>query len=274
MTEREARFGVPSFVPGHLSGRVADFRNEPNGNVSFFDSNAATSDPRGYYDDKTMTRRIAMSPTDYKSTFDRSSMLMNMGKSVDTMYAAPNTRTRGIQDILTDVLRGGLDKVTATPARTMATAGVLGALGTGLAGYQAAKNFDMDAPGTGILASLLGGALGAGGVYMAQRNARSHDLTKQASTAADILLASIMSDPNLSTMQRQMTLQALMRVNNQDAEQLATAVRTAGGGAAGMLIMQFLAGKGLIPALFGGALGAIIGRMTGSQPRKNAFGQS
>lgn len=264
---------VPEYVPPHLRGKVWDFRNEPGGAVSFYHPEAAM----GLAPDQSRAR---LGEEKYKQTFDRAHRLSNFTDSMEGQYAPlerlNKTPARRMNEGIADKLRGALDWGTSTQGKAVGTAGLLSALGGGLASFlwdyrkgQPAK------PGRILLTALLAGGAGAGGTALGQarHNAREKHLSKNASMeVATALIRILEGDPTLSRYDRARVLSALSEAPDRDKNELYRLLRTSVGAGAGMIAMRFLGAKGLLPMLAGGILGGMVGSR-GPGLDRNAQGQ-
>lgn len=262
---------IPPYVPPHLRGRVGDFGDEPNGDVSFTDTQAAL----GLGPDDS---RKTISRAKFQQTFDRNTRLADLEGSLADQYGSP-LKSYGdsgwagdMRDRIAKSVRGGLHWGTTTPGKAIGTAALVSGLAGGVGGYMLSR--DSDSPWrNGALAALLTGALGAGATALAQRqnNQRAAALSKTASTAESMIMHAISSDYGMSR-EDKITLMNLARdLRASDAAELSRVLRGATGAGVGMLVVKFLKLKGLLPMLVGGMLGAAIGGQ--QSPRRNALGQ-
>ena len=265
---------TPEYVPPHLAGQVEDFRQEPDGQISF------RHDAMGNgLSDPELSRKI-ISKDQYKQTFDRNYRNANFNQSILNQYGGVNSRPKSYADALQSKIingvRSGLEWGTSSGTKSVATTGLLSALaGGGLGAYMAAKNGD-GIVGKSLLYALLAGAAGAGSLaYMHNADDRRRNfLSKQASSAEDVLIAAITSDRALNPAQQSDLIRSLVRLSSRDRDDLSRLVRTGIGAGAGVLIARFLMGKGLLSSAVGGMIGAAIGAASARPSIKyNAMGQ-
>lgn len=265
---------TPAYVPPHLRGNVADFRQEPNGDVSFLHYDAALG-----LGPESARKTIPLQQ--YKQTFDPQYRRLNFVESMNNQYAQRRPKSRGdaINAWLTEALRSGLNWGTSNQGKTVATAGLLSALAGAGAGAWLGHKTDRSKLSTGALMALLAGVAGAGATAMSQRNfaARERALSKQAfsnnGSAVDVIIDAVRSDRSLGPDGQAQLLRIVAGISSRQRDELANALRTVTGAAAGALIVRFLQSKGLLPMLAGGMIGALLGRATGNFQRYNSLGQ-
>lgn len=265
---------TPPYVPPHLEGKVTDFRQEPNGDISFRHDEMANglSDPE-------LTRK-KIDQTQYKQTFDRDYRLKNFNESILKQYGGPDAQpksyTEELKGKLVEGIRKGLTFGTSSGNRTLGTVGLLSALaGGGLGAYAGARSGD-GVLKKGLLYALLAGALGTGGMaYMQAADQRRRNyLSKQASSPEDVIIAAVTSAGDLSQTQKADILRAIINLQERDRYELSRLIRTAVGAGVGTLVTRFLVGKGLLSSAVGGILGALIGAASARPSIKyNALGQ-
>jgi len=264
---------VPDFVPPPLRGRIGDFRNEPDGSVSF-------AHPEVTLGASPDDARVRLSQEQYKQTFDTDYRRRHPIESLRGMYNGQEPTN------LRDTITGGIgrslrrfyDWGTSDGGKAVGTAGLLSALAGGIGGFMLGRRNGESGVRKALIAALLAGGLGAAASAYSQRrnNARQRWLDKQASaspvTAA--LIHALESDPSLSQLERARLLRAMANLGQRERDDLYRSMRTAFGAGAGVLVARFLGSRGLLPMVAGGVIGAIVGNAA-SPPRTryNALGQ-
>jgi hypothetical protein len=265
---------TPAYVPPHLRGSVADFKQEPDGNVSFTHYDASLGlGPE--------SARQTIPLRQYQQTFDPQYRRFNFAESMREQYAQRRPRSRGeaINDWIVSALRSGSNWATSDQGKTVATAGLLSALAGAGAGVWLGERTGGDKLSTGALLALLAGGVGAGATALGQRNfaARERAMAKTASaygsSSVDVIIDAVRSDRSLSPGDQARLLRIVATISSRQRDSLANELRTYAGAAAGAVIAGFLRSKGLLPMLAGGIVGALIGRATGNSPRYNSLGQ-
>ena len=262
---------VPPYVPPHLRGQVGDFRQEQDGGISF----AHAENSLGLGPDES---RQKISQEQYKQTFDRDHRRSNFHESMVKQYAPlqrkPSTGNDGITNWIADKALGGFEWGTSSRGKSVATAGLLSALAGGAAGaFLTHQGGDMSVSKS-LLAALLAGTAGAGAVAYShnKQDRRQAYLSKQASDV-DMIIRAITMDPYMSPSERAACLRAAAVMENNQRDDLARMLSTATGAGVGAIVLRFLRGKGLIPTMVGGILGAVAGYAAGPGPKYNPMGQ-
>jgi hypothetical protein len=124
------------------------------------------------------------------------------------------------------------------------------------------------------MAALLAGAAGAGVTAYGQNkmDRRSAYLSKQASDV-DFIIRAITMDPYMSPAERAACLRAAALMSSIQRDDLSRMLSTATGAGVGAIVLRFMRGKGLIPTMVGGILGAVAGYIAGPGPKYNPMGQ-
>lgn len=262
----------PDYVPPHLEGRVSDFRRDENGGVSFFDPRSAAPD------DPDEPHRTGIDQETYDYTFG--DKRYNLPEAADKQYGLGTPRptmASSVKNWIADVGRKGVDYGLSSPAHAMGAAGLLSALAGGTFGMLGEDG----SLGRGLLYALLAGGAGAGAVAIGQdlnanrerrREEAMAQLNKSAFADTD-LLSLLASTPSITDADRQRFIDAAAQLSAAEKIELSRLLRTVSGAAVGVLITRYLVGKGLLPSVLGGMLGAFVGRMTAPQPIYNSFGQ-
>lgn len=274
---------IPDYVPPHLRNEVFDFRNEPDGGVSFWHPRASLGlDPE--------TSRVKLTKEQYQQTFDPHYRGINFTESMNNQYAPlqrhPKTTARSINEGIGKALRKAFDWGTSEQGKAVGTAGLLAALLGGAGGYAWGRHSGEGSVGKALLMALLAGGVGAAGTAYAQNrhNAREAWLTQRQSPLMGFsktasaqgsagLIRLLEGDPTLSAIERAQIIEALVRIPAPAQDEMYRLARTAAGAGVGMLIMRLLKAKGLLPILAGGILGAIIGSPPREHMSVNDFGQ-
>lgn len=265
---------LPDYIPPHLQGSVGNFRQEADGNVSFDHFDAALGlGPEA--------SRKSIPIDQYKKTFDRAHRLANFQDSMTGQYALRRPKSRGdaINDWVADALRSGLRWGTSDQGKTVATAGLISALAGAGVGAWMGQRFGRGKLSTGALMALLAGTAGAGLTAYGQHNFRARERALQAKTASyndnstEVIISAITSDRNLNSADQAQLLRVVASISSPQRDALANTLRSAIGAGAGMLVVQFLKSRGLLPLMAGGIIGALLGRATGNMPRYNSIGQ-
>ena len=233
------------YIPRHLSGQVSDFKDEPDGGVSFSHPAAAgaltPSSPRTH-----------LTQEQFLQTFDQPTRFTNLSDSIRGQYApadsAVKTPARQTNETIARYLRQALERGTSSQGKSIGTVGLVSALGGGVGSYMHdLYKGDSGSPGTALIAALLAGGLGAAGTAWGQstHNRRENFLAKQASSdVATGLVRLLEGDPSLSRHDKVMILKALSAAPDSDRRQLYSLLRTSVGAGVGMLAMRFLGAKG------------------------------
>ena len=266
---------VPKSIPQHLQGEVWDFRNEPDGRISFQHPKASI----GLSPDKS---RVYMTPDEYKLSFDPAYRMMHLQEAANSGYAPlqriPKTPTRQWNDSIASGIGKALDWGGSSQGKAVGTAGLLSALAGGVGGYLwgPSKQEGGSPIKRALLAALLAGGVGAAGTAWAQNkhNRREAWLSKQASTDWTPLVIQLLNnDPSINYGQRALILRALASARSSDQEDLYRLLRTATGAGIGALAVRFLGSKGLLPMIAGGILGGALGYGYDAGPSRNILGQ-
>ena len=262
---------LPPYIPPHLSGKVSDFRQEPDGSVSF----AHPENSLGLGIDES---RQKISQEQYKQTFDLAHRRGNFKSSMAGQYAPlqrqPKNTSDNITGWLAEKLNAGLDWGSSSRGKSVATTGLLSALAGGAAGaYLTHKGGDMSVSKS-LAAALVAGAAGAGvSAYShGAQDRRAAYISKQASDV-DHIIRTITMDPYMSQAERAACLRAAAIMSDNQRDDLARMLSTATGAGVGAIVLRFLRGKGLIPTMVGGILGAALGYIAGPGPKYNPMGQ-
>lgn len=261
----------PSFVPSHLNGKVDNFRRLGDGSVSFEHPEVAL----GTFGPEASRKTVDAATFD--KTFDPRTRSRSLEAAVNGQYTGRESTnlSKTIADWIRNAVKGGWNYGTSSQGKAMGTMGVLGGLaGAGYGAYKALGDPDASIPKTGLLYGLLAGGVAAGGTALGQylHNSRESQLTKQASTANDIAMA-VAADPAISYTQREAIIRGLSQLGNPELTELGNLLRMGIGASIGSLVMRYLKGKGLLPTIVGGIVGAIAGRATAPGPIYNAMGQ-
>jgi len=263
---------IPKYVPPHLEGKVWDFRNEPDGNISFQHPEAAMS---VYPEDA----RVSMSPNEYKLSFDPVHRMSHADEALTTGYAPlqrrPKTEARKINDAIAGGIGKAFDWGTSSQGKAVGTAGLLSALAGGVGGYMWGRDSDQRPIKRALLMALLAGGVGAAGTAWTQNRHNRREAWLSKRTATDwtpMIIQLLNNDPSISSGQRAMLMRAILNARPDDQEDLYRLLRTATGAGIGVLAMRFLGSKGLLPMIAGGILGGILGHGSGG-PSRNALGQ-
>ena len=173
-------------------------------------------------------------------------------------------------------LRRAFDAAYQTDGRALATNGIAGAA-LGLGSIAALNTFresrDKEPLGwkSRALAALLGA--GAGTALTVQMRGGVPQLVKSGSSGLEQMRQDIMARASeLDYETRNRVSGALVRLSPADLATLHQLAMTAFGASAGALIARWLSGKGLMPLLLGGTIGAIAGHYFGRRPT-NALGR-
>ena len=263
---------APKYIPPHLQGRVNDFRNEPDGTISFEDKKAMGGiDPH--------LSRVHITPEQYKNTFDYKTRHGYLPDTAEKGYKGPFDPVSSadrIQQGIGGLLRRAFDWGTESQGRAIGTAGIMSALGGAGAGYLLGDYFGQGSKmKKALLGAILAGGLGAAGTAMSQRsfNKRQDYLSKRASAWSPVSNAinmAIDNDRSMSHMDKQDLREIVSRLDQRDRDELYRLIRQTIGAGAGVLIARFLGFKGLIPSVTGGVLGAALAT---PPMRLNALGQ-
>ena len=251
---------LPTFIPPHLRGKVSDFQQDPSGSVSFAHDEAALG-----LGPEQSRRTIPIDQ--YKKTFDREYRLRNFDESMNGQYA-PRRATNRAQDFsqwVANTARSGFDWGTSSNGKAVGTAGLLAALAGGGLGAWVGKQRGEGVGSSALIAALLAGTAGAGLTAYGQR--------KQASDVVGQIVQAVTGDPSLGPAERAAMLRGAAVMSRNQREELADLLRTATGAGVGAIIMRFMGAKGLLPAMAGGIVGALVGSSIGRSPKYNAMGQ-
>lgn len=262
---------LPPYVPAHLDGKVGDFRQEPDGSISF----AHAENSLGLGPEQS---RQKLTQEQYKQTFDRDYRHSNFEESMAGQYAPMQRSPKSTSEQLSGWISGKISDTigwgASTRGKSVASAGLLSALAGGVAGaYLGHRSGDMSVSKS-LAAALLAGTLGAGvSAYSQAAGDRRHAyLSKQASDV-DFIIRAIERDPYMSPQERAACLRAAAVMSSIQRDDLARMMRTATGAGVGALVLRFLRGNGLIPTMVGGILGALAGYATGPGLKYNSIGQ-
>ncbi len=262
---------LPPYVPPHLRGKVSDFRQEPDGQISF-------AHPENSLGLGPEDSRQKLSQEQYKQTFDQDYRRKNFNASMNGQYAPLDKRPSNTSEQLTgwiaDKLSGGWDWGTSSRGKSVATAGLLSALAGGAAGAYMGYRGGEPSVSKSLLAALLAGTAGAGITAYShnQQDRRDAYLAKQASDV-DTIIRAITMDPYMSQAERAACLRAAAVMSSIQRDDLARMLSTATGAGVGALILRFMRGTGLIPTLVGGIMGALVGYAAAPGPKYNPMGQ-
>lgn len=263
----------PGFIPSHLSGKVDDFRTEPDGNVSFSHPEAAL----GLGPEESRKR---ISPQQYMATFDGKTRSLDMQGALKNQYDPLNAPYQSLSTVLRDRIAGGIRGAaswgTSSQGRSVGTAALLSGLaGGGLGAYMANRSGGSEL-GNGLLYALLAGAIGAGGTAIAQNQlGKRYGQEKTAASAAVEDIIDAVMGSSMSPGDKSQALQAVAKLQAWQRGELANLLRTASGAAVGVIITRYLGAKGLLPIAAGGILGALISnssRIGSSLPKINSIG--
>ena len=119
------------YIPRHLSGQVSDFKDEPDGGVSFSHPAAAgaltPSSPRTH-----------LTQEQFLQTFDQPTRFTNLSDSIRGQYApadsAVKTPARQTNETIARYLRQALERGTSSQGKSIGTVGLVSALGGGVPG--------------------------------------------------------------------------------------------------------------------------------------------
>lgn len=261
----------PDYIPPHLEGRVSDFRRELDGSVSFFDPRAALGT---FGPEKS---RTTVTPEVYDSTFGKDRF--DLARSAETAYGVPRqspTLTSMAHDWIVDKGRRGLNYGLSSEGRAAGTVGLLSALAGGLAGG-VGENGSL---GRGLLYALLAGGAGVGATALSQNlhknreanRTKAASVTKSAFADTD-LLSLLATNTFIPENDKRMFIAAFARLQAREKDELARLLRVTAGATAGAMIARYLRGKGLLPMVVGGMLGAFVGRALSPRPIFNNLGQ-
>lgn len=262
---------LPPYVPPHLAGKVSDFRQEDDGNISF----AHPENSLGLGPEES---RQKLSQEQYKQTFDRDYRRRNFDASMAKQYApldrAPSNRADQLTGWIADKLNSGYDWGTSTRGKSVATVGLLSALAGGAAGaYMGYRNGEPSVTKS-LLAALMAGTAGAGAAaYSHNKQDRREAYLSKAASDVDFIIDAITRDPYMSPAERAACLRAAALMSSIQRDDLARMLSTATGAGVGAIVLRFMRGKGLIPTLVGGILGALAGYTAGPGPKYNPMGQ-
>lgn len=256
---------APTYTPPHLRGKLTNFSLGPSG-ATFLDVERS----KGGMSEQAKT---TISDDQQRATFDPEYREENFGKAIQDQYRGPQGTTDGmdrVRDKLTSLLSGAWKSSTATQGRSLATAGSLVGLLSATIGAARARGQGGSMLGNGLLWGMGGAALGTGATYLAQR---SHNLREKNASAMGGIMMLLDQDRQLSESQRQAIIHALNRLSHTEKQEMSTLMRMGIGAGAGAIAIRYLKGKGLMPALIGGMLGALVGGSTGPSMNFNAFGR-
>lgn len=266
---------VPQYTPPHLRGKVWDFRNEPDGKISF-------QHPEASLGLAPSQSRVTMTPEEYKLSFDPAHRMTRLDEAASTGYAPmhrrPETESRKLNNMIGKGVNSALGWGTSSQGKAVGTAGLLAALAGGVGGYMWGRDRDESPIRRALLMALLAGGVGAAGTAWAQNkhNRREAYLSKNAASMdiTQAIISMLNRDPSLNSGQRALIFRALINTGPSEREDLYRLLSTVAGGGVGILALRFLGAKGLLPMLAGGILGGAIGNSFGSSPRRNALGQT
>jgi hypothetical protein len=262
---------LPPYVPPHLTGKVSDFQQEQDGRISF----AHPENSLGLGPEES---RQTMSQEQYKQTFDRDYRSRNFDASMRGQYAPldrrPSNRSDQLTSWIADKLNSGISWGTSSRGKSVATAGLLSALAGGATGAYLGHRGGGVSVSKSLMAALLAGAAGAGATAYGQNqmDRRSAYMAKQASDV-DFIVRAITMDPYMSPAERAACLRAAALMSSIQRDELARMLSTATGAGVGAIVLRFMRGKGLIPTMVGGILGAVAGYVAGPGPKYNPMGQ-
>lgn len=265
---------VPQYMPPHLRGKVWDFRNEPDGKISFQHPEAAL----GLAPSQS---RVTMTPEEYKLSFDPVHRMTHLEEAATNGYAPlnrrPKTEARRFNDAIAKGIGGAYDWGTSSQGKAVGTAGLLAALAGGVGGYMWGRETGESPIRKALMLALLAGGVGAAGTAWAQNkhNRREAWLSKNATTDVTPLIISMLNrDPSINSGQRALLFRAIINAGDYEREELYRLLRTTAGAGVGILAMRFLGAKGLLPMLAGGILGGALGNSYDPSPQRNALGQT
>lgn len=263
---------VPEYVPPHLRDKVWDFRNEPDGTVSFLHPEAAM----GLSPEDS---RVKLNKEQYRDTFDPIDRGGDIFGSMNNQYAPmqrkPKTFQRQANEWIGQKLGDAYRWGTSAQGKAVGTSGVLLGLLGGLGGYAWGSRSGSPLK-KALLLSLLAGGVGAAATAYGQNrhNNRENWLSKDASMdIATSIIRILEDDPSLSNYDRATILRAVAQMRNPDRSDLYHLLKTSLGAGAGVLAMRFLGAKGLLPMLAGGILGGLLGGGGRNRLARNALGQ-
>jgi hypothetical protein len=250
---------------------VSEFRRLGDGSVSFEHPEVAL----GTFGPSDSRRKI--DATTFDKTFNPRARSRDLEGAVNGQYTGHESAnlSQTIADWIRKTVRSGWDYGTSSQGKALGTMGVLGGIaGAGYGAFKALDDPEASIPKTGLLYGLLAGGVAAGGTALGQylHNSRERQLTKQASVADDIAMA-VSADPAISYTQREAIIRGLSQLGNSELTELGNLLRMGIGASVGSLVMRYLKGKGLLPTIVGGIVGAIAGRATAAGPIYNAMGQ-
>jgi len=266
---------LPGYVPSHLRGQVDSFRQEPDGRISF------RHDAAGLGEFGDAGGRKFITPEQYRMTFDSDYRMANLGKSMEGQYGVrrfPTNLSEETSKFIGQKLRGALDWGTSSQGKTTGTAGLLAALAGGVGGtLMAQRSGDENPIKKGLIMALLAGTTGAGLTALAQdRTNRRNEMAKFAAVSDETayLRSAVLGDSRLSANEKADILRGLVRMRDEDRDDLADKSRKLFGFSAGMYIARVLFSKGLIPSIIGGIIGAsALSSSKSSSPKLNYWGQ-
>lgn len=263
----------PEYVPIHLRGKVSDFRQEPDGRVSFSHPEAALGlGPE--FSRKTLSRG------DYDSTFDRSSRYANIESAFKNQYGGPSLGAASdpiakIRDTLAGWLRNAAEWGTSSTGKAIGMSALVGAgLGAG-AGAMHAGRTGKPMLDRSVLAALAGAGLASGGMALLRDRYAARQSSFAEKSAASVLGSidrALTADMRLTQEERHTLRRLVAELSRYDQSRLEGMLRVAAGAGAGALVARFLSNKGLLPMAIGGIVGALVAAATGG-PRKNSVGQ-
>jgi hypothetical protein len=262
----------PDYVPPHLEGRVSDFRRDQDGGVSFFDPRAAM----GTFGPEKSRTSIDQETYDYTFGPKRYNLAEAAEKQYGLPSSRPNTLASMAHDWIVDQGRKGLSYGTSSQGRAAGAVGLLSAIAGGASGFLGEEG----SVGKGLLYALLAGGAGAGITAMGQhlnnnreaQREKAASLSKSAFADTD-LMSLVATNTFISERDKQSYIAAFARLQSREKDELSRLLRVTAGAAAGALIARYLSGKGLLPMIFGGMLGALVGRATSPRPLYNNLGQ-
>lgn len=265
---------VPTYIPPHLQGKVWDFRNEPDGKISFQHPEASLGLPPAQ-------SRVTMTPDEFKLNFDPVTHMNRLDEAAANGYAPmhrrPKTESRKMNDMIAGGINSALNWGTSSQGKAVGTMGLMAALAGGVGGYMWGRNTDERPIRRALLAALLSGGVAAAGTAFAQNrhNRREQYLSKTAATDVTSLIIGLLNnDRSINDGQRALIFRALINTSSNDRTELYQMLRTGAGAGVGAIVMRFLGAKGLLPTLVGAILGGALGNSLGAGPRRNALGQT
>lgn len=266
---------IPGYIPPHLRGQVDSFKNEADGRISFRHDAGALGEFGEAGGRKFLT------PEQYRMTFDRDYRRANLESSMEGQYGLERYPTNFSQDVNKWVgrkLRGGLEWGASSQGRSTGTAGLLAALAGGVGGtLMASRNGDEHPVRKGLMMALLAGATGAGVTAFAQDRSNRRDAMAKTAAISDetaYLRSVILGDPRLSSTDKAEILRGLVKMRDEDRDEMADKAQKLFGFGAGMYIARVLFSKGLIPSIIGGIIGATaLSSGKSSTPKMNPWGQ-